>query len=83
MNANTLPCYVLGLMKNKGQPIQLINAFEEPVASKKGLAAASADALKAHHEQLKKTWGIKPTVEVAIPDIGLEAFCKELVAHVV
>ena len=83
MNANTLPCYVLGLVKDKGQPIQLINAFEEPVASKKGLAAVSIDALKAHHGQLKKTWDIKPTVEVAIPDIGLEAFCKEVVAHVI
>jgi CRISPR system Cascade subunit CasC len=83
MNANTLPCYVLGLVKGKGQPLQLINAFEEPVTSKKGLAAVSIAALKAHHEQLKITWGIKPMVEVAIPDIGLDAFCKELVAHVV
>ena len=83
MNANTLPCYVLGLVKDKGQPLQLINAFEKAVASKTGIADTSIALMKAHHEQLKKTWGIKPTVEVAIPDIGLDAFCKELVAHVI
>ena len=31
MNAHTLPGYVLGLVKDKGQPLQLINAFEKPV----------------------------------------------------
>lgn len=82
MNANTLPCYVLGLAKDKGQPLQLVNAFEKPVASKNGIADASTAALKAHHEQLKTTWGIKPVVEVAIPDTGLDAFCERLVAHV-
>ena len=82
MNAHTLPCYVLGLVKEKGQPIQLINAFEKPVASKNGIADASVTALKAHHEQLKTTWSIKPVVEVAIPDTGLETFCERLVSHV-
>jgi CRISPR system Cascade subunit CasC len=82
MNAHTLPCYVLGLTKDKGQPLQLINAFEKPVASKNGIADASIAALKAHHEQLKTTWGIQPVEEVAIPDTGLDAFCERLVAHV-
>ncbi len=59
MNAATLPCYVLGLVKDKGQPLQLVNAFEKPVSSKNGLMDASIAALKEHHEQLKKTWGIK------------------------
>lgn len=82
MNAHTLPCYVLGLVKDKGQPLQLINAFEKPVTSKNGLVEPSIAALKAHHEQLKQIWGIKPVVEVAIPDVGLDAFCERLVAHV-
>lgn len=82
MNANTFPCYVLGLVKDKGQPLQLINAFEEPVPSKKGFAAASIAALKQHHEQLKTTWGIKPTVEIAIPDVDLDTFCKRIITHV-
>ncbi|MGA2440201.1 MAG: type I-E CRISPR-associated protein Cas7/Cse4/CasC [Tepidisphaeraceae bacterium] len=82
MNANTLPCYVLGLVKEKGQPIQLINAFEKPVASKSGIADASVAALKEHHAQLKKTWGINPSVEVAIPDKPLDEFCREILTHV-
>ncbi len=82
MNAHTLPGYVLGLVKDKGQPLQMINAFETPVRSKNGLMNASIDALKEHHEQLKKTWGIKPALEIAIPDRPLDEFCAEILNHV-
>ncbi|HEV8722171.1 MAG TPA: type I-E CRISPR-associated protein Cas7/Cse4/CasC [Candidatus Binatia bacterium] len=84
MNAHTLPGYVLGLVKDKGQPLQLINAFEKPIPNNKndGLMYVSIAALKEHHEQLKKTWGIKPVVEKAIPDTDLETFCTEIIAHV-
>ena len=82
MNAHTLPCYVLGLVKNTGQPLQLVNAFEKPVSSKNGIADSSITALKEHHEQLKKTWGIKPIVEKAIPEIDLNTFCTEILVHV-
>jgi CRISPR system Cascade subunit CasC len=82
MNAHTLPGYVLGLVKDKGQPLQMINAFETPVRSKNGLMVASIDALKEHHEQLKKTWGIKPALEIAIPDRPLDEFCAEILSHV-
>jgi CRISPR system Cascade subunit CasC len=83
MNANTLPAYVLGVVKDKGQPIQLINAFEEPVWSKDGLAAKSVEALKAHYEHLKTTWGVATVAEFAIPDVTLDAFCKGIAAHVI
>ncbi|MGH8246516.1 MAG: type I-E CRISPR-associated protein Cas7/Cse4/CasC [Gammaproteobacteria bacterium] len=82
MNAHTLPGYVLGLVKDKGQPLQLINAFETPVFSKNGLMDASVTALKKHHEELKKTWGIKPAAEVAIPEKSLDELCKEILRHV-
>ena len=82
MNAHTLPGYVLGLVKEQGQPLQLINAFEMPVASKNGLMDASIAALREHHAQLKKTWGIKPTLEKAIPETDLDTFCREIVTHV-
>jgi CRISPR system Cascade subunit CasC len=82
MNAHTLPCFVLGLVKDRGQPLQLINAFEKPVASSNGIADVSIAALKAHHEQLKQTWGIKPMLEKAIPETDLDTFCGEIVAHV-
>jgi CRISPR system Cascade subunit CasC len=81
MNAHTLPGYALGLVKDAGQPLQLVNAFEKPVFSKNGLMGASIAALREHHEQSKKTWAIQPTLEMAIPDANLEGFCREIVAH--
>jgi len=82
MNAHTLPSYVLGTFKSAGQPVQLINAFEKPVASKSGLLGESIAQLKAHHSSLKETWGIECQVEVALPDVNLNTFCAELTAHV-
>ena len=82
MNANTPPVYVLGVVKEQGQPIQLINAFEKPVSSKNGLIEASQEGLTKHHADLKKTWGIKTVVEVAIPEKSLDTFCEENLRHV-
>ena len=82
MNANTPPVYVLGVVKDKGQPIQLINAFEKPVWSKNGLVEKSVEDLKKHHESLKDTWGIATLAEVAIPEKSLDAFCAEIIRHV-
>jgi len=83
MNANTLPGFVLGLFKSTGQPLQLINAFENPVRPKAGLLDASIEALKSHHSKLKDTWGIACDTEVAIPDDTLNAFCKALTKHAI
>ncbi|OPZ30602.1 MAG: CRISPR system Cascade subunit CasC [Lentisphaerae bacterium ADurb.BinA184] len=82
MNANTFPAYVLGIVKDQGQPLQLVNAFENPVRPRNGLVEASVAALKQHHEQMKETWGIQTTAELAIPDTGLEDFCERIVVHV-
>jgi CRISPR system Cascade subunit CasC len=82
MNAHTLPGYVLGVVKDKGQPLQLINAFEKSISGKNGLMDVSIAALKDHHEHLKKTWGITPIAEAAIPDKTLDEFCGEIMRHV-
>ncbi len=78
MNGATLPHCVLGVVKDQGQPLQLINAFETPITSRNGFVAPSAEALKAHHEQLKKTWTIATKAEAAIPDLDLNTFCTRL-----
>ena len=83
MNAHNPPAYVLGLYKEKGQPMQLVNAFEKPVGSKHGLIEKSVEELKTHHAAMKKTWNIETKVEVAMPDVDLHTFCKELVTHVI
>jgi CRISPR system Cascade subunit CasC len=82
MNANTLPGYVLGLVKDKGQPVQLVNAFEEPVSSRNGLIAKSVEKLKAHHEELKRVWGIEAALEAVIPEKSLDQFCEAINGHV-
>ncbi len=82
MNANTLPGYVLGIVKEKGQPIQLVNAFEKPATPRNGHMEASRDAMKEHYASLKKTWGLSAALEIAIPDVGLDEFCKGILKHV-
>lgn len=82
MNAHTLPAYVLGIVKESGQPLQLVNAFEEPIYSKNGLVKESIEKLKNHHQELKSAWNIETAKEVSIPDVDLATFCKELVSYV-
>lgn len=58
MNAGTLPHEVLGIRKASGQPLQLVNAFEKPVAARgQGLAIASLAEMKDHLEGIEKIWG--------------------------
>jgi CRISPR system Cascade subunit CasC len=82
MNGHTLPGHVLGIYKSKGQPVQLVNAFEKPVRSRDGLLDRSIQALREHHDQLKKTWGIACDIEAEIPAVSLDAFCQALCQHV-
>lgn len=82
MNAHTRPGYVLGLYKSAGQPLQLVNAFENPIRAKGGLLEASVHAMREHHQALKKTWGIASDVEIAIPDENLKAFLEALTKNV-
>jgi CRISPR system Cascade subunit CasC len=85
MNAHTLPGFVLGLYRDHGHPVQLVNAFESPVKAKKdGLLAPSVEALEKHLRELRETWGLKPAAEVRLPSEGmtLDRFCEELVRHV-
>lgn len=83
MNGNTLPTYVFGVVREKGHPIQLVNAFENPVRSNSGYAAKSVDLLKAEYENIKKTWGIEALMEKAIPEITLNDLLKEVDKHVI
>jgi len=83
MNAATLPHAVLGIRKDKGQPLQLINAFEAGVKSNgQGLAEASLEAMKDHHEKLKATWSIQTSKELWIPGISLDEFIGGLTGDI-
>jgi CRISPR system Cascade subunit CasC len=82
MNAATLPSAVLGIRKDRGQPLQLINAFESPVtANGSGLATTSTERMKAHHESLKATWGVETRTEAWLPETNLADFITQLTSN--
>lgn len=83
MNGNTLPVYVLGVVRVKGHPLQLVNAFENPVRPMQGYVAKSIELLKSEYVKLAETWGIEAVFEEAIPDVGMENFINGVVKHVI
>jgi len=82
MNANTLPVYVLGVVREQGHPIQLVNAFEAPIRANQGYAAKSVELLKTEYAKLKDTWNLQACFEKAVPDISLNTLLDGLVDHV-
>jgi CRISPR system Cascade subunit CasC len=83
MNGNTLPVYVFGVVREKGHPIQLVNAFENPIRSSQGYVARSIELLKTEYTKLCDTWGIKDVFSMAIPETGLKTFMEKAVIHVI
>lgn len=83
MNGNTFPVYVLGIVREKGHPIQLVNAFENPIRSSSGYAAKSVELLKEEYCKLADTWGIMAIFEKAIPDVNMKTFLEGVVEHVI
>lgn len=86
MNAATLPGYVLGVVRQTGHPVQLVNAFEKPIRpfGGKGLFESSVDALRTERERLNGTWGLneREAWSRAIPDVPLATFLDEVITYV-
>ncbi|MBW1897397.1 MAG: type I-E CRISPR-associated protein Cas7/Cse4/CasC [Deltaproteobacteria bacterium] len=83
MNGNTLPVYVLGVVREKGHPVQLVNAFESSIRPSQGYVARSVELLKTEYAKLADTWGIGAVFEDAIPDVSMKSFLDEVVKHVI
>ncbi|KJS29923.1 MAG: hypothetical protein VR64_18165 [Desulfatitalea sp. BRH_c12] len=83
MNGNTLPVYVLGVVREKGHPLQLVNAFENPVRSTQGYAAKSIELLESEYKKLDDTWGIKAAFKESVPNTGMEKFIDGMVQYVI
>ncbi len=78
MNGNTLPVYVLGVVREKGHPIQLVNAFEDPVRpSTKGYAVESVNRMNIEYSDIKETWGIDSVFAKAVVKSNLKEQIKE------
>lgn len=83
MNGSTLPIYVLGVVRQKGHPIQLVNAFESPVRSSQGYGAKSIELLQSEYLKIVETWGIEAVFKEAIPDKKLGEFLDGMVQYVI
>jgi CRISPR system Cascade subunit CasC len=61
MHATTLPGFVLGVVRETGHPIQLVNAFERPIRpfGSKGLFELSVKEMLKEHGRINSTWGLK------------------------
>lgn len=78
MNAGTLPHEVLGILKSSGQPLQLVNAFEDPIkANGSGFARNSLETMKKHLADIEKTWGDQGKKTYLTED-GLDTFINNL-----
>ncbi len=84
MNGNTLPGFVLGVVREKGHPIQLVNAFENPVkrSGGKGVFEISREKLLAEYDSLKTTWGLEEKEKVVLQEVGLTEFIAKVVNYV-
>ncbi len=92
MNANTLPGYVLGIVREKGHPVQLVNAFEKPIRPQggKGIFEASKEAVMAEYNTLKSNWKLDEKKKISFPgdkdsdgkDIDIDKFIDGLVTYV-
>jgi CRISPR system Cascade subunit CasC len=81
MNGNVPPSYVLCVLRDNGHPIQLVNAFEEPIQSKNGIVKKSIEAIENEYKKLKETWNLGG-VEVRIPNENLDDLLGEVEQHV-
>jgi CRISPR system Cascade subunit CasC len=82
MNGNVFPNYVLCVIREKGHPVQLVNAFEEPVFSKSGVVKKSIESLEKEYEGLKETWGLEAVSEVKMPEKKLSDLLAEVEKYV-
>lgn len=82
MNGNTIPVYVLGVVREQGHPIQLVNAFESPIRSSQGYVQKSIELLRSEYEKLEEIWGVEAVFKQAIPEVGLRQFVEGMVGYV-
>jgi CRISPR system Cascade subunit CasC len=70
MNGNALPGYIKCVVRDEGHPIQLVNAFENPVCPKDGKSVfeISVEKLNAEYLKINERWSLKEALCVTIQD---------------
>jgi CRISPR system Cascade subunit CasC len=66
-NSHTEIGYALGFCRTHGQPLQLINAFEDPVHAHNGLLGPSVRKMLLHLQRIREDYGdlVQPALELA------------------
>jgi len=83
INGNTMPTYVLSVIREKGHPIQLINAFENPVRpSLNGYAVESINRMNIEYSDIKESWGIDSLFAKAVVKKNLKEQIKDNLGYV-
>lgn len=84
MNANTMPAHVLCVLRDSGQPVQLINAFEKAVYSPdgKGYVEASAKRMDEEYQRMETVWGLTAAETIHMPQQGLGELLQGVRRHV-
>lgn len=86
MNGYTRPAYVLGVVREKGHPVQLVNAFEKPIWTPPGksMMDASIKALKEEEELQNTIWKLNKhdLIRAVIPEKDVDEFIKEMINYV-
>lgn len=88
MNANVPPHFVLGIVREQGQPLQLVNAFESPITphGNSSILNGSVKKLCEYYEALKAGWNLQDSLIVFDPftpnsthtKLSLDEFCEKL-----
>ncbi|CAN5545198.1 type I-E CRISPR-associated protein Cas7/Cse4/CasC [soil metagenome] len=88
MNADTPVDYVLGVVKEKGQPVQLVNAFEKAVRGSNGLSLTSARELLFQRQRLNRFFGgsdaalatgmLQPAADSAVAGDGQQLAAEDI-----
>ena len=66
------------MIREKGHPIQLVNAFESPVRpSVKGFAVESINRMNREYSDIQETWGINSAFAKAVVKGGLKDQVQE------
>jgi len=71
------PSFVLAVLR-RGQPLSLVNAFEEPVRSENGYLEPSKKKMLGHWENLKELYGLEVEYEAQLPPETLQNLEKAL-----
>ena len=82
MHAATLPSHVLAVVREHGHPVQLVNAFEQPVWTRGGLVEESVQRLEQAYAALKQAWGLPTVLECRLPEVTLARLLEEVTPHV-